>query len=294
MMGLLDGKVVLVTGAGRGQGRAHAVVSAREGADVIAVDTDATIDTVPYELSRSEDLEETVRLVEEQGRRALGVTADVRSQADLDSAVARGLELFGGIDCLIANAGIWTLGRLWELSEAMWQDTIDVNLTGVYRTVRAVLPHMIDRRSGSIVLTASVNGVEPSQLAGHYAASKHGVLGLMKSVALEGGPYGVRCNAVNPGVIDTGMINWQGAYDLVAGRPGEGTPEDMVRAGYRYHLLPEGPMDPEVVARVALFLNSDLASLLTGVAIPVEGGHLLLAGCNHSAAGEEQAEQAVG
>jgi SDR family mycofactocin-dependent oxidoreductase len=282
-MGLLDGKVVLITGAGRGQGRAHAVVSAREGADVIVLDTEASIDTVPYQLSRSEDLAETVRLVEKEDRRALAITADVRSQTDLDAAVAEGLEAFGHIDCLVANAGIWTLARFWELTDAAWQDTIDVNLTGVYRTVRAVLPHMLERRSGSIVLTASVNGVEPSQLASHYAASKHGVLGLMKSIALEAGPYGVRCNAINPGVIDTGMIQWQGAYDLVVGRPGEGTPQDMVRAGYRYHLLPEGPMDPEVVAKVGLFLNSDLASLLTGVAIPVEGGHLLLSGYNHAA-----------
>lgn len=279
-MGLLDGKIVFVTGAARGQGRAHAVVSAREGARVIISDISSDIATVPYPMGTAIDLETTADMVEEaSGHRPVIATADVRSQQDLDNVVASGIEVFGQIDCLIANAGIWSLAPIWELTDEQWQDSLDINLTGVFRSVRAVLPPMIDRRSGSIVLTASVNSIEPSDGCAHYVASKHGVAGLAKSVAREVGKFGIRCNSINPGVIDTPMINWQGAYDLVAGRPG-GTRGDMTKAGYNYHVLPEGPLEPETVARVGVWLNSEYASGVTGHAVPVDGGHLILGGTN--------------
>lgn len=279
-MGLLDGKVVLVTGAARGQGRAHAVLSAKEGASLVITDVAADIDTVPYTLGTESDLEETARLIEDiSGIAPVSAIADVRSQSDLDSAVAKGVAQFGGIDCLVANAGIWSLAPLWNLTDQEWQDSIDVNLTGVFRSVRAVLPQMVERRRGSLVLTASINGVEPSPQSAHYVASKHGVLGLAKSVARESGQFNIRCNAINPGVIDTPMINWQGAYDLVAGHSG-GTYDDMVRAGYNYHVLPKGPLSPYHVAQVGVWLNSEFAAGITGHAVPVDGGHLLLGGTN--------------
>jgi SDR family mycofactocin-dependent oxidoreductase len=281
-MGLLEGKVALITGAGRGQGRAHALISAREGADVIVLDTDdTTIASVPYELASKDDLAETVRLVEELGRRAVAVIGDVRRQEDLDSAVRQGIEAFGKIDILIANAGIVSMAPIWDLSDDMWQDMIDVNLTGVWRSIKAVLPHMREQQSGSIVLTASTNAREPGEELIHYTAAKHGVVGLMRSVALECAEYGIRCNSISPGSINTAMIQFPEILDKMAGgEPGSGTLEHAVRAGYHYHALPEPSMEPEVTAKTALYLNSDLASVVTGVDIPVDAGHGMLPGVN--------------
>jgi SDR family mycofactocin-dependent oxidoreductase len=274
-MGLLDGKVALITGGARGQGRAHAVASAREGADVVVVDIGSQITTVPYALGAKEELDETVRLVEELDRRAIGVVADVRSQAALDEVVDRTIAELGRIDILIANAGILSIGRVWEITDEQWQDMLDVNLTGVWRSVKAVLPHMIERRSGSIVLTSSQNGEEPEEGVGHYTAAKHGVLGLMKAVAQETARYGVRCNAVKPGFVATAMTTWQEMLDRYAGHEG-GTTEDVERAARSYNALPGPAMTPEAIARAALYLNSDLAAEVTGTAVDVDSGHRML------------------
>jgi SDR family mycofactocin-dependent oxidoreductase len=274
-VGLLDGKVVLITGGARGQGRAHALVSAREGAHVVVVDIGSDIATVPYALGVEEELAETVRLVEKQGGRALGVIADVRSQQDLDDAVSRTIAEFGRIDALIANAGILSIANIWEVSDEQWQDMIDVNLTGVWRSVKAVVPHMIERRSGSIVLTSSQNGEEPEPGCGHYTAAKHGVLGLMKAVAQETAQFGIRCNALKPGFVATPMTTWQGMLDRYAGRDG-GRMDDALRAGYSYNALPREAMEPDAIARAALYLNSDLAAEVTGAALDVDAGHRML------------------
>jgi SDR family mycofactocin-dependent oxidoreductase len=275
-MGLLDGKVVLITGGARGQGRAHAIASAREGADVVVVDIGTDISSVPYALGQKDELEETVQLVEQLGRRALGVVADVRSQQEMDEVVRRAIDEFGKIDALIANAGILSVGPVWELTDEQWQDMLDVNLTGVWRSVKAVLPHMIERRSGSVVLTSSQNGEEPEEGVGHYTAAKHGVLGLMKAVAQEAARYDIRCNAIKPGFIKTAMTTWQEMLDRYAGQEGAGTIEHVVKAGYHYNALPRPAMEPEAAARAALFLNSDLAVDITGAAIDVDGGHRVL------------------
>jgi SDR family mycofactocin-dependent oxidoreductase len=279
-MELLAGKVVLITGGARGQGRAHALVSARAGADVVVLDTDQSIETLPYALATKEDLAETVRLVEQAGRRAVGVTGDVRNQDDLDEAVRRGIDAFGRIDILIANAGVLSMATICELTDAQWQDVIDVNLTGVWRSVKAVLPHMRERGSGSIVMTSSTNGHEPAVEHAHYTASKHGVLGLMKSVAIEGAEHGIRCNAVMPGAVNTAQVRFQEILDKFAGEQGAGTLEHMIGAGYHYHALSESMLDPEAIAKAALFLNSDLASVITGVAMPVDAGHAVLPRAN--------------
>jgi SDR family mycofactocin-dependent oxidoreductase len=281
-MGLLDGKVVLITGGARGQGRAHAVVSAREGADVVLVDIADQIGTVDYKMARAEDLAETVRQVEALDRRALSIVADVRSQQQLDGAVASGIAEFGHIDVLIANAGIWTQGPFWELTEEQWQDMLDVNLTGVWRSAKAVAPHMIERQTGSIVLISSVNGLEGGPTFAHYTAAKHGVVGLMRTIALELAPHGIRCNSVHPGAIKTPMTDHQAAWDMFAGHPG-GTEADMIEGGYHYGALKGTTfLPPEVIANAALYLNSDLAAAVTGVTLPVDSGHLIMPAVNQS------------
>jgi len=280
----LRGKVALVTGAARGQGRAHALTLARNGADIIAIDVVQQIDTVPYPLATPEDLHETVRGIEALDQRVISVTADVRSQEQLDAAVSLGITEFGKIDILIANAGIWGLKPFWELSEQDWNTMIDTNLSGVWRSAKAVAPYMIERKSGAIVMTSSVNGLEPGMHYAHYVTAKHGVIGLMRNVALELARYGVRCNAICPGAIDTGMINWQGAYDIFAGHKG-GTRHDLLAGGKTFHLLKGTTMlDPQVLADAALWLVSDGAASVTGVALPVDAGHMLLQGINSSPA----------
>jgi SDR family mycofactocin-dependent oxidoreductase len=277
---MLDGKVALITGGARGQGRAHALTSAREGADVVLVDIADQLETVPYRMATPDDLAETVRQVEALDRRALAVTADVRDQGQLDEAVSRGIAEFGKIDILIANAGIWTQGPFWELSDQSWDEMIGVNLTGVWKSAKAVAPHMIERQSGSIVITSSVNGLEPGMNYAHYVAAKHGVIGLMKNIALELAPYGVRCNSINPGAIKTPMTDHQGAWDMFAGHEG-GTEADMIEGGYHFHALRgRSFLPPQVIADTALYLNSDLAAAVTGVTIPVDAGHMLLTGVN--------------
>ena len=274
-MGLLDGAVVFITGGARGQGREHALWSAREGADVVVTDICSDMDSVPYPLGTHDELDETVRLVEKLGQRAIGIKADVRSQQDMDDAVAQALAEFGRIDALIANAGICNLGYLWEMSDAVWQDMLDVNLTGVWHTVKSVMPHMIERRGGSIVLISSSNADDTEETIAHYSAAKAGVIMLMKNVALEGAKYGIRCNAIKPGFINTPMTSWQGMLDWYAGHEG-GTLEHMRQAGYSFNALPTPMQEPDATAKVALFLNSHLASYVTGQHFFVDSGHSVL------------------
>jgi SDR family mycofactocin-dependent oxidoreductase len=277
---MLDGKVALITGGARGQGRAHATTCAREGADVVLVDIADQLETVPYRMATQDDLDETVHQVEALDRRALAVTADVRSQEQMDEAVRRGLAEFGQIDILIANAGIWTQGAFWELSEQAWDEMIGVNLTGVWKSAKAVAPHMIERQTGSIVITSSINGLEPGPNYAHYVAAKHAVVGLMKNIALELAPHGIRCNSVHPGAIKTPMTDHQGAWDMFAGHEG-GTEADMIEGGYSFHALKGTTfMSPQVIADTVLYLNSDLAAKVTGVTIPVDAGHMILPGIN--------------
>lgn len=283
-MGLLDGKVVLITGGARGQGRAHAVTSAREGAAVVVVDIAGQIDTVPYPMATPDDLDETVRQVQAVGGRALPIQGDVRSQADLDDAVAAAIAEFGRLDALVVNHGIISMAPFWQLTEDQWDDVLAVNLTGVWKTIKAATPHMIGRGSGSIVVTSSVNGLEAGFNYGHYAVSKHGVIGLVKNVALELAPHGVRCNCVAPANTATPMVLNQAVLDVFAGGPG-GTPDDLARASSHYHALRgAGTLEPERIADAALWLNSDLASAVTGVTVPVDAGHLLLTGYNQAPA----------
>lgn len=276
----LTGQVALVTGAARGQGRSHALALAEAGADVIAVDACRDVGTAPYPLATRADLDATAKDVEGLGRKVIAVECDVRDGAALDDAVRRGAAELGRIDVLVANAGIWALGRLWEITDDQWQEMIDINLTGAWRSVKAVAPTMIEQGSGSIVLTSSVNGFEAGAGMTHYVAAKHGVLGLMRNAAIELGPYNVRCNAVCPGIVDTKMNDWQGAYDMMAGREG-GTPQDRRDNAYGWSAIAgRGLLEPGTVSRSVVFLASDDARDITGVALPVDGGHAVLPGSN--------------
>lgn len=279
-MSRLDGKVAFITGGGRGQGRAHALTLAREGADIVVVDIDDDIDSVPYDLARSEELEETVAQVEDLDRRALAIQADVRSQQQLDEAVSRGISELGKIDILCANAGIYSQSPFWEMDEETWRDMLDINLTGVWRSAKAVAPHMIERRQGAIVMTSSINGLEAGPNFAHYVSAKHGVLGLMRNVALELAPYNVRCNAVCPGAIDTPMINNPTMYDRFTG--GENpTREGAYESVRHFHLLNDRSMlPPTAISEAILWLVSDEAEQVTGVALPIDAGHMNLPGFN--------------
>jgi len=279
-VGLLDGQVAFITGAARGQGRSHALTLAREGADVVLADVCAPIGTVPYPASTLDELKDTVAQVEALGRRAIAEQVDVRDQVGLDALVARGIAELGRIDILVANAGVWSKGRFWELTDEQWNDNVDINLTGVWRSAKAVAPHMIERQSGAIVMISSVNGMEAGLDYAHYIAAKHGVLGLMKSVALELARYNIRCNAICPGLVDTQMNDYPGGWEMFGGKKDATNEDRIIGAHYwsalaRRHVLPTAS-----VSKAVLFLVSDASSDLTGVALPVDAGHVLLPGSN--------------
>ncbi|HEX4432740.1 MAG TPA: mycofactocin-coupled SDR family oxidoreductase [Frankiaceae bacterium] len=279
-MSLLEGKVAFITGGARGQGRAHAIRCAQEGADVVVVDIAAQLKSVSYDMATDDDLRETVSQVEALGRRALSFTVDVRFQDQLDEAVSKGISALGKIDILIANAGIWNMAPFWELTDEAWEEMVGTNLTGVWKSAKAIAPHMMSRGSGSIVIISSVNGIEPGPGYAHYVAAKHGAIGLMKSMALELAPHGIRCNAISPGAIRTPMTDHQAGWNVFAGHD-HGTVDDMIDGGYHYAALKNQTfLSPDVVADAAVFLNSDLAKSITGITLPVESGHLLLTGVN--------------
>ena len=273
-MGVMDGKVALITGAARGQGRSHALTLAREGADIVLVDVATSIASVPYELGTVDELHDTARSVEALDRRVIAAQADVRDQGALDAVVAEAIAQLGKIDVVVTNAGIWSLNDFWKLSDEEWDDNIAVNLTGHWQTVRAVTPHLIDRRQGAIVMISSVNGLEPGPRYAHYCAAKAGVLALMRNVALELGRYGVRCNAICPSTVDTPMNMWQGALDMMGGRPNS-TLQDREQVGKHWSLLPgRSQLSPTAVSNAVLWLASDAASEVTGAVLPVDAGHM--------------------
>lgn len=257
-------------------GAAHALKLASEGADVVLFDVPTGLATVPYPLGTRAELEDVARRVKAIGREALIVEGDVRSQADLDGAVAQAISTFGKLDFLVANAGIWTLAPTWEMTEEQWTESLDVNLSGQWRSVKAVVPHMMERRQGAIVLISSINGMEGLPNSANYAAAKHGLIGLMRTVALDMGPYNVRCNSVLPGFINTPIHKWQGAYDYMAGHEG-GTDADRIEAARYYGILAgRGPLNPTSVSNAVLFLLSQESADVTGLALPVDAGHLAL------------------
>jgi SDR family mycofactocin-dependent oxidoreductase len=257
------GPVALVTGAARGQGRAIALALARGGADVVACDLAADRPTVPYALGTPADLEETARLVRETGRRCLPVRADAAIPADMDGAVARAAEL-GALRVVCANAGVISFGRSWELSEAQWDQVIATNLKGAWATCRAAIPRLIERGGGSIVITGSAASLRGYPGISHYVAAKHGVVGLMRALAIELAPHGVRVNCVLPGGVRTPMGTADVMQGWLASEP------DAARA--LTALLAVDLVEPEDVGAAVAWLASDQARAVTGVTLPVDAG----------------------
>jgi len=277
-MGLVDGKVALITGAGRGQGRSHALKLASEGADVIAVDIGGgQVETIPYELASEAELDVTVKEIEGIGRRAVKAVADVRSLSDLQAAVDAGLSELGKIDIVCANAGIGSWGVAWEMTEQQWKDMIDINLTGVFNTTRAALPSMVARgEGGSVVLTSSTAGLRAYANTAHYTAAKHGVIGLMKVLAQEAGAHRIRVNAVCPTTVRTPLVINDATFELFAPHL-ENPSEDDVREPFEgLNILPGTAwIEPEDVSDAVLFLCSDAAKFITGVALPIDAGNIV-------------------
>lgn len=265
-MNRLEGKVAFVTGAARGQGRSHALRLAEEGADIIAVDLCAQIESVPYSMATPDDLRETQRLIEEQDRRVIAEQADVRSFEALKSVVDRGVAEFGRLDVVCANAGIFTVAdSTWEIDEQGWQDVIDVNLTGVWHTAKAAVPHMIAAgNGGAIVITSSTAGLKGFGGATHYVASKHGVIGIMRSLAMELAQYSIRVNTVHPTGVNTPMVVNEFFGELMQRRPEMGAAMQ--------NLLPVEMVEPVDISNAIVWLASDEARYVTGVTLPVDAG----------------------
>jgi SDR family mycofactocin-dependent oxidoreductase len=272
-VGRVEGKVAFITGAARGQGRSHAVRLAEEGADIVAIDLGSQIDSVGYPLGTAEELKETGALVEALDRRVVSALVDVRELGAvtdfLDGAVAE----FGRLDIVCANAGIYSQGLLGELAEQTWRDMIDVNLTGVWNTCRASIPHLVrGGRGGSIIVTSSAVGLKPSANIGHYVAAKHGVIGLMRTLALELAPHFIRVNSVHPTGVDTPMIQNEALYELMAPDVAHPTRDDIAPVLQSLNALPVPWVEPRDVSNAVLFLASDEARFITGVTFPVDAG----------------------
>ena len=277
-MGLVDGKVALVTGAGRGQGRSHALRLAAEGADVIAVDIAANdVETIPYALASERDLDSTVEEVQAMGRRAVKAVADVRSLPQLQQAADTGLSELGKIDIVCANAGIGSWAVAWEMTEQQWKDMIDINLTGVFNTVRATVPSMVERgEGGSVVLTSSTAGLRAYANTAHYTAAKHGVIGLMKVLAQEAGPHRIRVNAVCPTTVRTPLVINDATFELFAPHLENPTEDDVREPFEGLNILPGVAwLEPGDVSDAVVFLCSDAAKFITGVALPIDAGNIV-------------------
>ncbi|MFQ6396460.1 mycofactocin-coupled SDR family oxidoreductase [Nocardia sp. KC 131] len=267
----LDEKVAVITGGARGQGRAHAVALAAAGADIVVCDIAAPIATVPYPLSSDSDLAETAELVRESGRRCLAIKADVRSGPEMNAVAEQAIDEFGRIDILIANAGISSNSPIAEMNEQIWQDMIDVNLTGVFHSFRAVVPYMIERRWGRIIATSSIVGRMGAKSAGHYSAAKWAVLGLVKSLSLEVVEYGITVNAILPSGVDTDMIQNPDMWRFLMPDIENPTREDAMK------MFNSGPpngglIDPAEVAEAALLLVSEHGRHFNGEAVTISGG----------------------
>jgi SDR family mycofactocin-dependent oxidoreductase len=275
---MLEGKVAFITGVARGQGRSHAVRLAQEGADIIGVDISTGVGSVSYPLATVDDLAETVRLVEALDRRIFATEADVRDGAALTAAVDQGVAELGRLDIVLANAGIASLARIEEISDEMWDDMIDINLTGVFKTVRAALPHLkAHGEGGSIVLTSSTAGLKGMANLAHYVAAKHGVVGLVKAFANELAPSMIRVNSIHPTSVDTAMIHNLATYAMF--RPDkladQVTRDDVAEAFEGLNAMPVKWLDPIDVSNAIVFLCSDMGRYITGVQLPVDAGMVI-------------------
>ncbi|MCK8671597.1 mycofactocin-coupled SDR family oxidoreductase [Rhodococcus sp. HM1] len=276
-MGRVEGKVALITGAARGQGRAHTVRLAEEGADIIAIDVPDAILNVSYPMGTAEDLAETACEVESRGRRIITLAIDVRNLEKLVSGIAGAVAELGRLDIVSVNAAIAPLPhRTHEIPADSWQQMIDVNLTGAWNTAVATVPHLIGGgRGGSIIFTSSVAGLKGMQSVAHYSASKHGVVGLMRTLAQELAEHKIRVNSVHPTQVDTPMIQNDGTYRIFRPDLENPTRADFEPASQSVNLLPIPWVESIDVSNAVLFLASDEARYITGATLPVDAGLLV-------------------
>lgn len=271
-----DHKVVFITGVARGQGREHALRFAAEGARIIGVDLCEDLPETLYPMATPEDLAETVRQVESSGGEMVARTADVRDLPSLREAFVEGFDRFGRIDIVVANAGIYTPTPVQFATSEQWSETIDINLTGVFNSVKVAVRRMIEQREGgAIAITSSIAGLKGMYGTAAYNASKHGVVGFMRSIALELAPHRIRVNTVHPTSVDTPMINNDVFPSLVRSDLESPNMEDVAD-----FLRPQQPLNiPWVeasdISDAVLWLCSDEARYVTGVTLPIDGGALL-------------------
>jgi len=276
-MGRLQDQVALITGAARGQGRSHAVRLAEEGANIIAVDLCEQVDSAPYPMSTEADLQETARLVEAAGGRCETHVCDVRDVEKLTRAVAESVEVLGRLDIVSANAGVISYGTLDELPEQTWKDAIDINLTGVWHTAKAAIPHIrAGGRGGSIHVTVSALGLIVLPNIGHYASAKHALTGLVRTLALELGKDKIRVNAIHPGQCDTDLIQNEATYKLFCPDIENPTKDDFIRVAKSITALDIPYVEPVDISNALLFLASDEGRYITGVTLSVDGGTVIM------------------
>jgi SDR family mycofactocin-dependent oxidoreductase len=268
MAGRVEGKVAFITGAGRGQGRSHAIRLAEEGADIIAVDVLADYATVPYGMSTEADLAETVKAVENLDRRIIAAKADVRDAQALKKAVDDGVAQLGKLDIVVANAGICTVQSWDEVTPAVWQDTLDTNLTGVWNTMVAGAPHLIANGGGSIIATSSTAGIKGLPFLAPYVAAKHGVVGIAKTMANELASHNIRVNTVHPTGVDTPMGDGLGGLESLIGKDPNLGPIFM-------NTLPVQTTLPRDISNAVLFLASDESRYVTGLQFTVDAGNTI-------------------
>lgn len=265
-MGLLDGQVAVVTGAGHGQGRSHAIGLAREGADIVICDVAAPVATIGYPMATADELEETIRLVEKEGRRCVSFVADMRVTAQVAAVIEGAMAEFGRIDILVANHGVINYSRVEEMTDEMWDTVVDTNLTGVFKAMRAVIPVMRSAGYGRIIATSSMGARSPHPNLAHYIASKTGVIGLVKSCAQEVAAAGITVNAICPGAVATNLFFNEPTYQLFCPDIENPTEDD-----FRQRLIQNNAgingrnfLEPEHVTRAVVYLASDLDGVISG------------------------------
>jgi SDR family mycofactocin-dependent oxidoreductase len=268
MPGRVEGKVAFITGAGRGQGRSHAIRLAEEGADIIAVDICQDYPTVGYGMATQADLAETVKAVEALDRRIIASPADVRDAAALKAAVDDGVAQLGRLDIVCANAGICTIQAWDEVTPQVWQDTLDTNLTGVWNTMVAAVPHLIAAGGGSIICTSSTAGIKGLPYLAPYVAAKHGVVGIAKTMANELASHKIRVNTVHPTGVDTPMGSGLGGLEALIARDPNLGPIYM-------NTLPVEMVQPRDISNAVLFLASDESQYVTGLEFTVDAGNTI-------------------
>jgi SDR family mycofactocin-dependent oxidoreductase len=268
MAGRVAGKVAFITGAARGQGRSHAIRLAEEGADIIAIDICADYATVGYGMATEADLAETVKAVEALDRRIIAAQADVRDAQALKGVMDAGVAELGKLDIVCANAGICTVQAWDEVTPAVWQDTIDTNLTGVWNTMIAAAPHLIANGGGSIICTSSTAGIKGLPYLAPYVAAKHGVVGIAKTMANELSKHSIRVNTVHPTGVDTPMGSGLGGLESLLSKDQNLGPIFM-------NTLPVESVDPRDISNAVLFLASDEARYVTGLEFTVDAGNTI-------------------